>query len=85
MSLRRRLSRLEEVSADALVETFFRRFRERRDDAGVSAAADEVFRVMAEADAAAGRALTPAECLRIPGIDETMQRLISALNACEGS
>ena len=82
MSIRRRLSRLEEVSEDALVDAFFRRFEAHRDDAGVSAAADEVFRMTGEAAAAADRRLTPAEWLHIPGIDEAMQRL---LDACEDS
>jgi hypothetical protein len=85
VSLHTHLSRLESARAASDAAAFIRRWEALRDDPRVSAAEAAVRRLMREADAAAGHPLPPAKWLDIPGIDEAMQRLFCAVNACEGS
>jgi hypothetical protein len=85
MTNRSRLQRLETISDGIAIDAFFRRLEGRLHDPRVSAALDDLFRLIDEAEAAAVRALPPAEVLDIPGLDATMERLFSAVAAPNGS
>ena len=90
MSLRNRLSRLERMSGDAGVEevdSFFRRLHEHCHDPEVSAAVDNIWELMREAEAALGHPITPRQWLddrwmESWGLIEANNRLFRAVHAC---
>jgi hypothetical protein len=90
VSLRNRLSRLEKMSDVAdleEVDAFFRRMHEHCHDPEVSAAVDNIWELMKEAEAAMGHQITPRQWLddrwmESWGLIEANIRLFRAVHAC---
>jgi hypothetical protein len=75
----RRLAKLEDMHAEAIVDEVFAKMEQHRDHPAVAEALIQVHNRLASAKAVAGRALTEVQLLRCPDVDDAMARLVDAI------